>query len=179
MTAPTVFAIHHHNAQVRGIQARGLSAPDEAAYKAARREGLEVRQLGLQRLQEARMVQLAALLVSNLRLVGHDQGRSWPQSSRVVTEDLTLTNATRKLDVYDAGGGAVNLAWAEFPSVIPDSYNVYADGALKQNVVGFLATVTGLIGWIPHTFYVAAVKAGVEIDAISPITITLAPAAQL
>ncbi len=35
MTVPTVTSVKHSNSQIRGIQARGLSAPDEAAYKAA------------------------------------------------------------------------------------------------------------------------------------------------
>lgn len=90
-----------------------------------------------------------------------------------------MTYATRKLDTYDVGNGSVQLAWQEFPSVVPDSYNVYADGALNQNVTTFIATVSGLIGPGPHTFFVRAVKTGVEIDETQVVSITLAPASQL
>jgi hypothetical protein len=90
-----------------------------------------------------------------------------------------MTNASRKLDVYDAGGGTVNLAWQEFPPNVADSYNVYADGALNKNVAGFTTTVTGLLGPGPHTLYVTAVSAGVEVDGTMPVTINLAPAGQL
>lgn len=34
MTVPTVHSLHQHNRQIIGIQSRGLSAPDEAVYKA-------------------------------------------------------------------------------------------------------------------------------------------------
>lgn len=34
MTVPALTCMHASNAQLRGIQARGLSAPDEIAYKA-------------------------------------------------------------------------------------------------------------------------------------------------
>lgn len=50
----------------------------------------------------------------------------------------------RALDVYDNGNGSVRLAWLQFSPVVPDSYNVYVNGVLNQNVPGPLATVTGL-----------------------------------
>jgi hypothetical protein len=50
------------------------------------------------------------------------------------------------LDVYDNATGSVLIAWPEFPGVVPDSYNVYVNGVLNQNVVapGMQATIAGL-----------------------------------
>jgi hypothetical protein len=62
------------------------------------------------------------------------------------------------VDVTDNRNGSVNLAWsmARDPAGNPaDSYNVYLNGVLNQNVVGLLATVTGL----PVTTYSASTVA--------------------
>lgn len=49
-----------------------------------------------------------------------------------------------KLDAYDAGGGVIKLAWGSFPGLVPDSYNVYVNGVLNQNVTQRLAQISGL-----------------------------------
>lgn len=49
------------------------------------------------------------------------------------------------LDVYDNGNGSVTLAWPQLASSV-DSYNVYVNGVLNQNVPGLRATVAGLQG---------------------------------
>jgi hypothetical protein len=108
------------------------------------------------------------------------------------------------LDCYDTGAGGVKLAWLPFTTVTPDSYNVYVNGVLNQNVAGRLATVTGLqkttyaagvavapsgnsqrpqnmppVGDVTpsgtYTFNVTAVKTGVEIASSPRRTITLQP----
>ena len=108
-----------------------------------------------------------------------------------------------RLNVIDNQNGSVNLAWVAFTIVVPDSYNVYLNGVLNQNVVGHLATVSGLakesyannvavapsgnsvrpqnmppVGQVTasgtYTFAITAVKTGVEIAVISS-TITLSP----
>ncbi len=99
-----------------------------------------------------------------------------------------MTYASRKLDVYDAGNGALQLAWQEFPASVPTSYNVYVNGALNQNVAsGRRATVTGLteasynsstgVKTAPgtYTLNVTAVLAGVEIASSLPATVTMSP----
>jgi hypothetical protein len=96
-----------------------------------------------------------------------------------------VTNAARQLDVYDNGNGSVNLAWQEFPAQVPDSYNVYLNGVLNQNVAALKATVSGLKGAsyngatvtppTTYTFKVAAVKTGVEIAASLDSKITIQP----
>lgn len=49
------------------------------------------------------------------------------------------------LDIYDNLNGSVLLAWDEFlPNLRADSYNVYVNGVLNQNVAGYQATVSGL-----------------------------------
>lgn len=96
-----------------------------------------------------------------------------------------MTLGSKLVDVYDHGNGTVNLAWPEFPGVVPDSYNVYVNGVLNQNVTGRLATLTGLHGAsydgatiTPPTTYdikVVAVKAGVEISASMDRIVTATP----
>lgn len=76
------------------------------------------------------------------------------------------------VDVYDNGNGSARLAWGAFGGPVPDSYNVYLNGVLNQNVAIRSATIAGLAGAsyngatvTPATTYtvkVAAVKAGVE-----------------
>lgn len=48
------------------------------------------------------------------------------------------------IDAYDNLNGSVQLAWLPFTSVVPDSYNVYLNGVLNQNVATRRAMVTGL-----------------------------------
>ncbi len=90
------------------------------------------------------------------------------------------------LDVYDYENGSVLLGWSQFPAAVPDSYNVYVNGVLNQNVVGLQATVSGLkqASYSPATgitpastydFKVVAVKAGVEIGATLDTTVTVQP----
>lgn len=91
----------------------------------------------------------------------------------------------RVLDVYDNGNGSVQLAWFAFSPIAPDSYNVYVNGVLNQNVAIQRATVTGLHGasyngaTIPppgtYDFKVVAVKTGVEIAASLDKIITVQP----
>ena len=107
-------------------------------------------------------------------------------------------------DAYDNGNGSVLLAWLPFTTVVPDSYNVYVNGLLNQNVATRQATVTGLtatsysVGTVAPTpnnstrpqsmpptgvvtdsstydFRVTAVKSGVEIGAAPDILVTAQP----
>lgn len=49
------------------------------------------------------------------------------------------------LQVVDNQNGSMALAWPAFAgTVVPDSYNVYVNGALNQNVTTRTAVVTGL-----------------------------------
>jgi hypothetical protein len=90
------------------------------------------------------------------------------------------------LDVYDGLNGTLNLAWGQLLNPPADSYNIYLDGVLNQNVVGLLATVTGLTkeSYNPATgvitqsgtyhLKVVAVRGGVEIVAVHK-TVTVNP----
>lgn len=40
-----------------------------------------------------------------------------------------------KLDVYDKGNGSIVVAWPAFPGITPDSFNVYVNDILNQNVL--------------------------------------------
>lgn len=91
----------------------------------------------------------------------------------------------KQIDVYDNGNGSVQLAWMQLSAVVPDSYNVYVNGVLNQNVAIQKATVTGLKGAsyngatvtppTTYTFKVVAVKTGVEIAGSMDRTITIQP----
>jgi hypothetical protein len=88
------------------------------------------------------------------------------------------------IDVYDNGNGSVQLAWPQLASAV-DSYNVYVNGVLNQNVATRRATVTGLQGAsyngatvTPPTTYdfkVVAVSGGVEVAASLDRQITVQP----
>lgn len=109
-----------------------------------------------------------------------------------------------QIDLYDQGGGTILVRWGAFSGPVPDSYNVYVNGVLNQNVTAQLAIVTGLsaasyavaavapnpgnskrpqsmppVGVVtPSTTYdikVAAVKAGVETAASVDRFVTAAP----
>jgi hypothetical protein len=117
---------------------------------------------------------------------------------------FSIPSASVVIDVYDNEDGSVKLAWQEFSPIPPDSYDVYVNGVLNQNVVGLLATVTGLqqASYNPsvspgpafappnippppanaaitppgtYTFKVVAVYQGVEIAASLDRTVTLQP----
>jgi hypothetical protein len=108
------------------------------------------------------------------------------------------------IDAYDNLNGSVLLSWKRFTTVLPDSYNVYVNGALNQNVTTLSATVTGLTqttyspsavaastgnslrpqnmppngvvtGPFTYDFRVAAVKTGVEIAAAPDLSVTESP----
>lgn len=108
------------------------------------------------------------------------------------------------IDAYDNLNGSVQLAWLPFTSVAPDSYNVYLNGVLNQNVVTRRATVTGLTvtsysasmvapkpnnslrpqnmpptGLVTssgkYDFKVTAVKTGVEIGTAPDLVVTASP----
>lgn len=95
-----------------------------------------------------------------------------------------MTNATKRLDVYGGANGTALLEWSEFPAVVPDSYNVYLNGVFNQNVATLKATVTGLqfatgqptlLPALTYQFYVAAVKAGLEISRTMNAVMTATP----
>lgn len=48
------------------------------------------------------------------------------------------------LDIVDNGNGSVTVAWPQFPGASPNSYNVYVNGVLNQNVATRKATISGL-----------------------------------
>lgn len=108
-----------------------------------------------------------------------------------------------QLDVYDNGNGSVTLAWPQLASSV-DSYNVYVNGVLNQNVATQTAVVSGLQGTsyssqaaVPaggnsqrpqnmppngevtdsttYDFKVVAVKAGVEVAASLDRAVTVQP----
>jgi hypothetical protein len=108
------------------------------------------------------------------------------------------------LEVHDAGNGTMNLAWRAFSGGAVDSYNVYVNGVLNQNVTTRQATVTGLTqttyaeGAIAaptgnslrpqnmppngvvtpsgsYDFKVVAVKSGVEVAGSLDKTVTVSP----
>jgi hypothetical protein len=114
------------------------------------------------------------------------------------------TQSCGRIDAYDNGNGSVLLAWPPFPGVVPDSYNVYVNGVLNQNVAIRSATVAGLTissynaGAVAPTpangprpqnmppngvvtpsgtydFKIVAVKAAVEVAASMDLTITVQP----
>lgn len=107
-------------------------------------------------------------------------------------------------DAYDNLNGSVLLSWLPFTVTVPDSYNVYVNGALNQNVATTQATVIGLTtasynsAIVPPTpnnstrpqnmpptgtlipsstydFRVTAVKTGVEIGAAPDLIVTPGP----
>lgn len=89
------------------------------------------------------------------------------------------------LDVYDNGNGSVQLSWPPLSPIAPDSYNVYVNGVLNQNVATRRATVAGLHGAsyngatitppTTYVFKVVAVKTGAEIAASMDAKITIQP----
>lgn len=109
------------------------------------------------------------------------------------------------LQVIDNQNGSVTLTWPAFGgTIVPDSYNVYVNGALNQNVAVRTARVTGLTGSsyassavaptpnnsarpqnMPpngvvtdsptYDFKVVAVKTGVEVAATIDRAVTLSP----
>ena len=111
------------------------------------------------------------------------------------TTDPFQAYPTIDFDIYDNGNGSVTLRWGPFTGSVqqavfgalgtiapgtPDSYNVYVNGVLNQNVPGLTATVTGLTiesynastqtatASVPYTFKVVAVYAGREAGASYP-----------
>jgi hypothetical protein len=118
--------------------------------------------------------------------------------------EIVLTQTCGKIDAYDRGNGSVNLAWPPFPGLVPDSYNVYVNGVLNQNVAVRQATVSGLTitsyaaGAVPppvvngprpqnmppigvvtpsgtYDFKIVAVKSGIEVAASMDLTLTVQP----
>lgn len=79
------------------------------------------------------------------------------------------------LAAYDDGAGNVTVRWDDFSSAVPDSYNVYLDGVLNQNVQTLSATIAGLAAGSTHDFRVAAVVSAVEIASSSHLSVTVAP----
>lgn len=114
------------------------------------------------------------------------------------------TTTCGRIDAYDNLNGSVTLAWPAFGGVAPDSYNVYVNGVLNQNVAIQRATVAGLTpasysssavaapsgnGPRPqnmppngvvtpsgtYVFQVKAVKTGVEVATSDSKTVTVSP----
>ena len=91
----------------------------------------------------------------------------------------------QKLDAYDNRNGSMSLAWPPFEGVPPDSYNVYLNGVLNQNVTTLHATVSGLqvesyngatvTAAGTYDFKVVAVKSGVEVAATQDKAVTVSP----
>jgi hypothetical protein len=107
-------------------------------------------------------------------------------------------------DVYDNLNGSMQLWWGELVHPPADSYNVYVNGVLNQNVDAYTATVTGLqqttysqstvsastgnslrpqnmppVGQVTpsgtYNFHVCAVKSGVEVARTRRITASVNP----
>lgn len=110
-----------------------------------------------------------------------------------------------RIDACDNQNGSITLAWGAFGGGTPDSYNVYVNGVLNQNVTSRRATVTGLTqaSYSPnavaptpangprpqnmppngvvtpsgtYAFKVTAVKSGAEVATSDTKTVTAAPA---
>ncbi len=86
------------------------------------------------------------------------------------------------LDAYDVGNGSVQLSWAQFTTVIPDTYQAYVDGILTTTgITGLTVTMSGYSGATPttnpqsHVFHVTAVKTGAEIGRTNAVRVTFAP----
>jgi len=106
------------------------------------------------------------------------------------------------IDAYDNLNGSVQLAWKAFANA--DSYHVYVNGVLNQNVAAPRAVVSGLtvtsyaasaIAPTPNNstrpqsmppagvvtdsatydFLVVAVKSGVEVATVSGVKVTASP----
>jgi hypothetical protein len=115
------------------------------------------------------------------------------------------TTSCGRVDAYDNLNGSVNLAWGPFGGIAPDSYNVYVNGVLNQNVAIRQATVSGLTSTTyaagsvasptgnsarpqnmppkglvtPSGTYqikIVAVKTGVEVATSQTVTVTISPA---
>jgi hypothetical protein len=88
------------------------------------------------------------------------------------------------LDVYDNQNGSMKLSWGAPSDFAAQSYNVYVNGVLNQNVATLNATVTGLTKASyngttetpsgTYTFNVTAVSGGVEKRTISK-KVTVSP----
>lgn len=100
--------------------------------------------------------------------------------------DLAIGHGENALDLYDNGNGSIQVTWPPFPlASLPDSYNVYLNGVLNQNVATRRATITGLAGASyngatitpasTYTVYVTAVKGGVETAVLGTSRITVGP----
>lgn len=114
------------------------------------------------------------------------------------------TTTCGRIDAYDNLNGSVTLSWPAFGGVAPDSYNVYVNGVLNQNVAVRQATVIGLTpaSYSPsavaapsgnsarpqnmppngiatpsgtYVFTVVAVKAGIEVATSDKKTVTVSP----
>ena len=114
------------------------------------------------------------------------------------------TTTCGRIDAYDNLNGSVLLSWPAFGGVAPDSYNVYVNGVLNQNVAVQKATVAGLTpaSYSPgsvasasgnsvrpqnmppsgvatpsgtYVFQIKAVKAGVEVATSDSKTVTVSP----
>lgn len=114
------------------------------------------------------------------------------------------TTSCGRIEAYDNLNGSVALSWPAFGGAAPDSYNVYVNGVLNQNVVPRQATVAGLTpaSYSPgaiaapsgnsarpqnmpptgvatpsgtYVFKITAVKAGVEVATSDAKTVTVSP----
>lgn len=130
------------------------------------------------------MLQLTTLWDLSDTFVGFDNfGFTWDGNPSL---DALIGHGSSGLDVYDNLNGSIRVAWPNFSlSVSPDSYNVYLNGVLNQNVATRIATITGLAGasyngsvvTAPTTYrlYVTAVKTGVETAILGTARITVQP----
>lgn len=64
------------------------------------------------------------------------------------------TTGCGKIDAYDLLNGSIQLAWPPFGGDTPDSYNVYVNGVLNQNVIAGFVFGVGAFG--VNSFGVAA-----------------------
>lgn len=114
------------------------------------------------------------------------------------------TTTCGRVDAYDNLNGSITLAWGAFGGTAPDTYNVYVNGVLNQNVAIRRATVTGLTQAsyaagsvaaatgnsvrpqnmpptgvatpaVTYNFKITAVKTGVEVATSEVKTVTVTP----
>lgn len=78
-----------------------------------------------------------------------------------------------KLDAYDYGNGSLIIAWGPFGGGAPDSFNIYVNGVLNQNVVASYTadgTWTADSSWPVDTLINQATVTGLQVASYNPST---------
>lgn len=91
----------------------------------------------------------------------------------------------RVLDIYDGGDGSLQVGWFQFAPEPADSYNVYVNGVLNQNVTEQRCEIVGLLqasynGAVvtpapTYTIKVVSVVGGLERESSFDTQVTVQP----